>query len=1042
MDTKTEDSNIEFVQKHPNAAVIPILSKKTKSTNNEFVQKHLNAVVIPILSKKTNIEPVENNPNDIIIPISSTKQSNQDSEKNKACYVADYKDVLSCVYKGEYHKISSTWENDSSRNYNLKANNIPLSVHLIWLTKGHQPSEMKPKMLDDLKHNIELLNADQNKWQFNIWMHDQTKTPETVKFCQNIVGCNIREINELTNYEQIKNTINTLINSNLYSLAKNIISSAIIKNYGGMYYTNLNFSFQSSPVILHHYFDFYSIYDKNNKFIQILAAKPMHPIIINYHEMILTYLGIEKNSNLPYYPNNIISYKSTVNLVGGLVCLASSYRLYNNLYNNNDIIFSSEIIGIDKEAGVKLLIDSNQVVTSNIAEVKVRHSEELPKVYINLKDDTILSPQNKELCNQQQYEFGVKYAIDKVIKSANNLICRDNNIIEFISHRAWLTNPDNPTFLKKEVLKISQRSINTLDNSGKKWTHYWWALKDEHFTPEMRQMFNKNNIMLKTVDELYPFYPGLEKAIATGGKLSYSLSVDIIKWLVVYHYGGLYTDIDYKFTSTKVLNKLHHCSEIYFSHWMGEGIQNAILASKKGNLIAQNVAKESIRLLVEEPNKFESCPKNNQIELMNIYGYVKPFTNLILSEQVDAASVILLPSALMVDKSDKCLTFEYGPIQLTSLGFDYRFNTWKSDNSGETNTQRMDAYAGSSNDENELELGRKDFCDKVTHLSLKDNVIPTPKDKNFCSQGQDIFGIKFAIEKVLKLSDNLTCLKDAQIEFISHRVWVTNPDNPTIPKKEILELVLNSISKLDSSENEWDHYWWVLKDNHYSDEMKTMFASSNIVLKTVDELYPFYPNLESAILNANKIGYVLAADLVRWVVLYHFGGLYLDIDYKVTSTKVLHNLHHCSEIYLCNDGTQWILNGLIGSKKGNLIAGTAVKEYTRVLIEEQNKFQHCSLIDQMFNINVYGHVEPFINLILSEQVDASSVILVPMALMVDKSDKCLTFEYGPIQLTSLGFDYRFNTWKSDTAGKINTQNMDSYISSESDLPFIGDDLCG
>lgn len=319
----------------------------------------------------------------------------------------------------------------------------------------------------------------------------------------------------------------------------------------------------------------------------------------------------------------------------------------------------------------------------------------------------------KDSCFQSQNDFGIRFAIDKVIKSADKLTCKTDPQIEFISHRAWLTNPDNPTLLRQEILKISQKSINTLDNSGQEWTHYWWALKAEHFTPEMRQMFNKNNIILKTVDELYPFYPGLKKAIDSAGKLSYSLAVDIIKWLVVYHYGGVYTDVDYEFTSTKVLSKLHHCSEIYFSNFEDQWILNGIIGSKKGNFIAQNAAQESIRLLVEEPNKFDSCSKNQQIMLMNLYGYVKPFINLILSEQVDSASVILVPSALMVDKSDKCLTFEYGPIQLTSLGFDYRFNTWKSNAAGETNTQRMDAYAGSSNDENELELGGRNFCDDV-----------------------------------------------------------------------------------------------------------------------------------------------------------------------------------------------------------------------------------------------------------------------------------------------------------------------------------------
>ncbi len=598
-----------------------------------------------------------------------------------------------------------TYLNDLSLNYNKNPNNIPFYINVIWLTKNHEPLEMDLGARNNLKQNMELLNAkNSTQWKLFLWIHSQESTPETIKFCNTLPGCQVKEISELTNYKQTQSVVKTLINTNLFFLAENIIQASILKHIGGIC-IRPDFIFKNSPAILHNYFDFYAGFENKQIGTGFIAARPQHQVVAYHYKMIQTFYGIEDAQNLPYYIKDSVSCRDAYALAGGFVTLTASYGLYNNLYGNKDIIFKAEMLSKPAQASQNLLLDNKQIIVAKIGTQNYQDTylNEYNNTFVTLKDSSILSPQNNSVCSQWQHEYGIGFAIDKVIKSANGLTCQENDPIEFISHRMWLTNPNNPKLLKKEILKIAQESINMLDNSGQEWIHYWWTLKDDHYTDEMKTMFNKNNIVLKTADELYPFYPGLEEAINNAGKNTYALSADMLRWVVIYHYGGLYIDTDYKITSTKVLHDLHHCSKIYLSNYKKEYVLNGLLASKQGGIIAEAAAKEYIRLMTDEPNKFQYCKNIRQLELMNNYGHIKPFINLILSERVDTSSVILVPINLMVDVSDKCMKTEYGKIHLSTLGFDYRFNTWNSDIPGEANTKKMDLYIA-NHDTNESTL--------------------------------------------------------------------------------------------------------------------------------------------------------------------------------------------------------------------------------------------------------------------------------------------------------------------------------------------------
>jgi hypothetical protein len=616
--------------------------------------------------------------------------------------INSYRDFLDKVFEKKYmNEFSQSWLNLLQKNYQYKPNSIPNIINLIWLTKNHDPKDMGDDELEYLKNNILLLNTkDDGIWTFYLWVRDKKLTPKTINFCLKFENCKVKEITQLNDFPIINYTINSLVNNNLFSLASDVLRANILYEFGGGY-IDTDYQFENSPLVLHNYFDFYAGLEKDQWQKQIgsgfIFAKPLHPIIEHFRQNIYQSYNIKRFEDIKYILGNNIGCTEAAVAIGGPYSITTAFLFKNNLNQNKDILLPKEMIH-EPISGIQTLKLNNQTITlKKIGTQNYKGSwlSTCKNSFLKANDKVLFGPKNPESCIQNQVEFKINNAIEKVLKSANQGTCNINDPIEFNTHRIWLTDPDNPTLLPTEVLDLALNSIKLIDTNKNQWTHYWWMLKKEHYTLEMQTKFNSTNIIFKTVDELYPFYPGLKQAIHNAANLSYSLSVDILKWVVIHHYGGDYYDIDYQVTSSRSLNILHYCSQTHFSFFELKYILNGLVGSKKGGILAKTAIDSYIDLLSNDYNKFSHCNKQQQISLMNVYGHVKPIINLILSEQISASSMIFTPSCIMVDQSNICHKIIYGNIILSNLGFDHRFNTWTS-NDNTVNTKRIEAFSKNS----------------------------------------------------------------------------------------------------------------------------------------------------------------------------------------------------------------------------------------------------------------------------------------------------------------------------------------------------------
>ncbi|ACL61113.1 glycosyltransferase [Methylobacterium nodulans] len=118
-----------------------------------------------------------------------------------------------------------------------------------------------------------------------------------------------------------------------------------------------------------------------------------------------------------------------------------------------------------------------------------------------------------------------------------------------------------------------------------------------------------------------------------------------------------------------------------------------------------------------------------------------------------------------------------------------------------------------------------------------------------------------------------------EIPAIRHRIWLTNPAKPSFPKERFLNLAAEQIQ---SEDGEWQNIFWT---NSYEVEIyiKGFFAARGLTgqLMRMESFaqHSVYPKLEALVSNKR---FVLAADLLRMLVVNRMGGLYTDLGITVS----------------------------------------------------------------------------------------------------------------------------------------------------------------
>ncbi|MEK6734086.1 MAG: glycosyltransferase [Pseudomonadota bacterium] len=131
--------------------------------------------------------------------------------------------------------------------------------------------------------------------------------------------------------------------------------------------------------------------------------------------------------------------------------------------------------------------------------------------------------------------------------------------------------------------------------------------------------------------------------------------------------------------------------------------------------------------------------------------------------------------------------------------------------------------------------------------------------------------------------DNLENIENKfSIALISHHVYFTPKENPSVLPDIYYEKMKVNFAKLNELDTSWQHFIWTNNPNLFPDDVKNF---KNVVIKDISSFkdHPLYNYLQSRIDKGNKrrAYFMEGSDMVRLMALQKFGGIYTDIDYEI-----------------------------------------------------------------------------------------------------------------------------------------------------------------
>ena len=165
-----------------------------------------------------------------------------------------------------------------------------------------------------------------------------------------------------------------------------------------------------------------------------------------------------------------------------------------------------------------------------------------------------------EVFKQEGFDYFVldkKVTEDGLKKIANRDLKAQNFKIPTISHHIYFTSTKAPAKLNayySEKMKASFNKLNMLDPN---WQHYIWTNMPEIFPKELLQI---HGVEIKSINEFkeHQLYPYLVEAVKKGDELIpyFSESSDILRYIALQKFGGMYNDMDYEIFNPAELLKL------------------------------------------------------------------------------------------------------------------------------------------------------------------------------------------------------------------------------------------------------------------------------------------------------------------------------------------------------------------------------------------------------------------------------------------------------------------------------------------------------
>lgn len=233
---------------------------------------------------------------------------------------------------------------------------------------------------------------------------------------------------------------------------------------------------------------------------------------------------------------------------------------------------------------------------------------------------------------------------NKSLKLVKNSILNNNsNNINKLSHKIWLTSSENPQPPSKDILDLLKIHYNELSD----YKHIFWT-NNINFCKKIidNLMLSNINIQIKNINELSDLNGFIYVDILIKNS-AYAFACDICRIMVIYKYGGIYSDIGWYMK--KYISYMLNDADLMFNGekecgW-AEGVisHNVIYAKEPKNLIFENM----LKYFTIKENILWYCKKYDVSILNSILSYVSPrFIMVVLGEYPDKNIVVVTDNKL------------------------------------------------------------------------------------------------------------------------------------------------------------------------------------------------------------------------------------------------------------------------------------------------------------------------------------------------------------------------------------------------------------
>lgn len=430
---------------------------------------------------------------------------------------------------------------------------IPLKMHKLWLTLEENPREVPD---DRLQHYIqEALKFPD--FEYTIWCLDRSKIPLTLTKLSE-TNIKVRELKEIWTEFRGKDLFNRMLNNKRIVACTDIARVNLIYLLGGIY-SDFGVEYHISPKILCQNFDLISFresYLLSGTSIGCSKNNPITDKILEFLDNIdsvpheLRHIG-HNNPLVPWYAYGIITSMfdiySTNETRYFAIPFSKSFATVNHFY--------SWTINVNNFGQDTSRLKDQEYFGDDLVSFENGYCYQPGKW-----DENITHEMSRILYGKSREEIAVKrrQLMETSRATYYQLFPQKLNVIPHISHRCWLTNPENPFEAPKDKLDNYINSCRTL-NVTPGWTHYFWCL-DPTKIPETIAYLQQANvgIIIKTLGDIYPHMQAKHVFDALMIDNRYTQASDIARMNIVNIFGGLYSDIGIEFTKN-----LSHLIDIY-----------------------------------------------------------------------------------------------------------------------------------------------------------------------------------------------------------------------------------------------------------------------------------------------------------------------------------------------------------------------------------------------------------------------------------------------------------------------------------------------